>query len=181
MLRKFHLQKYQFINFGLHFVVMIKSILPQTKKTLVVTLILLTSSLYYGFKPGTDEPEWLGWSNKCLSESYDPPPDTKLKKWELTLTTDYFLRLRKTYQHGRQEYFSFNLHRLNDVEFQGDDKTGTLHLSTIADDIIVQTYEDPKGDIDSMATTLDLPLKNMNAQRVDSLKNALNYFKAKSL
>lgn len=96
------------------------------------------------------------------------------------LTSDYFLRLRKTYQHGKQEYFSFNLHRLNEVEYQGDEQTGTLELSTTADDIIVQTYEDPKGDIDSMSTVLELPLKNMSTGRLDSLKNALNYLKAKA-
>jgi hypothetical protein len=128
-----------------------------------------------------DEQEWLNWSNKCLAESYNPPPDVKLKKWEIALTSDYFLRLRKTYQHERQEYFSFNVHRLTDVEYLGNDTTGTLKMSTLADDIIVQTYEDPKGDLDSMATALELPVKNMSPARVDSLKMALNYFKAKNL
>lgn len=127
------------------------------------------------------EQEWLSWSNKCLAESFNPPPDIKLKKWELTLTNDYFLRLRKTYQHDRQEYFSFNLHRLSDIEYQGSDTTGTLKLSTLTDDIIVQTYEDPKGDLDSMATTINLPVKHMSPARLDSLKIALNYFKAKNL
>ncbi|WP_183556845.1 hypothetical protein [Mucilaginibacter sp. SP1R1] len=158
-----------------------KTLVPQIKKTLLVTGILLAGWLNYSFRPQTDEPEWLDWSNKCLSESYNPSLDIKLKKWELTLTNDYFLRLRKTYQHGKQEYYSFNLHRLNDVEYHGDDKTGTLQLSTTADDIIVQTYEDPKGDIDSMSTVLELPVKNMSPQRLDSLKSALNYFKVKGL
>jgi hypothetical protein len=158
-----------------------KSLQSQTKKIVVLTSILLASWLNYGFGPGTDDQEWLDWGNKCLLESYNPPPDVKLKKWELTLTSDYFLRLRKTYQHGKQEYYSFNLNRLNDVEYQGDDKAGTLQLSTGADDIIVQTYEDPKGDIDSMSTTLELPVRNMNPVRLDSLKNALHYFKSKSL
>jgi hypothetical protein len=158
-----------------------KTLLSQTKKILLVSPFLLISWLNYSFKAGTDDMEWLDWSNKCLTETYNPLPDTKLKKWELTLTNDYFLRLRKTYQHGKQEYFSFNLHRLNNVEYQGDDQTGTLQLSTTADDIIVQTYEDPKGDIDSMSTTLELPVRNMSPGRLDSLKNALSYFKAKSL
>ena len=158
-----------------------KSLRPQTKKILATVPILLAAWLNYSFKLQTDDQEWLSWSNKCLTESYNPPPDVKLKKWELALTNDYFLRLRKTYQHGRQEYFSFNLHRLNGVNYQGDEQTGTLELSTNADDIIVQTYEDPKGDIDSMSTVLELPVRNMSAARLDSLKNALNYFKAKAL
>jgi hypothetical protein len=155
------------------------SILPPIKKNTVIIAILAFSGFIYAFKPGIDEQEWLSWSNKCLAESYNPSPDIQLKKWEITLTGDYFLRLRKTYPHDRQEYFSFNLHRLNSVDYQGNDTTGTLKLSTINDDIIVQTYEDPKGDIDSMATTLELPVKNMTPVRLDSLKNALNYFKIK--
>jgi hypothetical protein len=158
-----------------------KTLLSQTKKILLVGPVLLISWLNYSFKAETDDIEWLDWSNKCLTESYNPLPDVKLKKWELALTNDYFLRLRKTYQHGKQEYFSFNLHRLNNVEYQGDDKVGVLQLSTTADDIIVQTYEDPKGDIDSMSTTLELPVRNMSSGRLDSLKNALSYFKAKGL
>jgi hypothetical protein len=158
-----------------------KSLRPQTKKLLAIVPFLLAAWLNYSFKPQTDDQEWLDWSNKCLTASYNPAPDVKLKKWELTLTNDYFLRLRKTYQHGRQEYFSFNLHRLNGVKYQGDEQTGTLELSTNADDIIVQTYEDPKGDIDSMSTVLELPVRNMSPARLDSLKTALSYFKAKAL
>ncbi|SEP38125.1 hypothetical protein [Mucilaginibacter sp. OK283] len=151
------------------------------KKAAVIIAILVSSCFIYGFKPGMGDQEWLNWSNKCLTESFNPPPDIALKKWELTLTNDYFLRLRKTYQHDRQEYFSFNLHRLNNVEYLGSDTTGILKLSTLTDDIIVQTYEDPKGDLDSMATTIDLPVKHMSPARLDSLKTALNYFKTRGL
>ncbi|WP_439696173.1 hypothetical protein ACFGVS_25880 [Mucilaginibacter sp. AW1-7] len=151
------------------------------KKAAVIIAILASSCFIYGFKPGMGDQEWLNWSNKCLTESFNPPPDIALKKWELTLTNDYFLRLRKTYQHDRQEYFSFNLHRLNNVEYLGSDTTGILKLSTLTDDIIVQTYEDPKGDLDSMATTIDLPVKHMSPARLDSLKTALNYFKTRDL
>jgi len=77
-----------------------------------------------------------------------------------------FFASPKTYQHGKQEYFSFNLHRLNGVEYQGDDQKWHPALSTTADDIIVQTYEDPKGDIDSMATTIDLPVKKHEPRAV---------------
>ena len=127
------------------------------------------------------EQEWLNWSNKCLSSSFNPTPDINLKKWEITLTPDYFLRFRKTYQQGKQEYFSFNLQRLTHVDYLPGDTAGILRFNTQTDDIIVQTYEDPEGNIDSMATTLGLPVHSMNAARFDSLKSALNYFRAKSL
>jgi hypothetical protein len=157
------------------------SILPSIGKTALITAILALITLNYGFKAEMSEQEWLNWSNKCLSTSFNPTPDINLKKWEITLTGDYFLRLRKTYQQGKQEYFSFNLHRLTNIDYLGGDTTGTLKFNTQTDDIIVQTYEDPEGNIDSMATTLGLPVHNMNTARFDSLKSALNYFRTKSL
>ena len=148
---------------------------------MLITSIFALSVLNYGFKAEMSEQEWLNWSNKCLSTSFNPLTDPNLKKWEINLTADYFLRLRKTYQQGKQEYFSFNLHRLTNIDYVAADTVGTLRLSTHADDIIVQTYEDPEGNIDSMATNIDLPMHNMGVAKLDSLKNALAYFKSKSL
>jgi len=56
-----------------------------------------------------------------------------------------------------------------------------LHFKTLNDDIIVQTYDDPKGNIDSMSTVLDIPVKSISAERLDSLNSALQYFKTKDL
>jgi hypothetical protein len=131
----------------------------------------------YAFRSGMGEKEWLDWSNKCLSESYDPSSEIKLKKWEFTVTPEHFVRLRKTYQHGKQEYYSFHLNKLDSVNYLGENTAGELRFKTIADDIIVQTYDDPKGDIDSMSTVLDIPVKSMSAGRVDSLKDAIKFFK----
>jgi len=127
------------------------------------------------------EQEMLTWSNKCLTECYDPSGQAKLKKWELVLTDDAFIRLRKTYTNGKQEYFSFQLHRFTDMDYLGSTVNGTLQLKAVADDIIVQTYNDPHEDIDSMAAQLNIPVKNMEPERLDSLQTVLNYFKNKSL
>ena len=98
------------------------------------------------------------------------------------LTNDHFIRLRKTYQHGKQEYYSFNLQRFNGLTYvPGETATDTLELKTKTDDIIVQTYDDPKGDVDSMATTLDIPVKKLTPERLDSLKQALQFLKDKNL
>lgn len=156
---------------------MVKSILSKVKENLIPLLILLSVSFSYAFRSEMGEKEWLDWSNKCLSESYDPSTDIKLKKWEITVTPEHFIRLRKTYQHGRQEYYSFHLNKLDSVKYLGESTAGQLHFKTIADDIIVQTYEDPKGDIDSMATVLDIPVKGMSQERIDSLKDAIKFFK----
>ncbi|QEM14277.1 hypothetical protein [Mucilaginibacter rubeus] len=155
--------------------------IPAIGKTMLITSIFAFSALNYGFKAEMSEQEWLNWSNKCLNVSFNPSGENNLKKWELNLTANYFIRLRKTYQQGKQEYFSFNLHRVTNIDYKAGDTTGILKFNTQTDDIIVQTYEDPEGNIDSMATSLGLPVHNMNPARFDSLKNALNYFRTKSL
>jgi hypothetical protein len=158
---------------------MLKTNLLENKKTGFLFVIILAAFTSYCFKTGRIDTDWLSWGNNCLSQSYDASADVKLKKWELILTDDSFLRLRKTYQNGKQEYFSFQLQKLDDLSYLGDVSSGTLQLKAKSDDIIVQTYNDRKGDIDSMATVLNIPVKNMGPERLDSLRTAFNYFKEK--
>eukprot|EP01037_Dinobryon_pediforme_P008793 gene8794-8884_t len=158
---------------------MLTSVRPAIKKVLLATVFALTIAVNFCFKASFGEQDWLLWANKCLSQSYDASADTKLKKWELNVTSDSFIRLRKTYAKGKQEYYSFNLHKLNDIDYVGNTNIGTLELKTVADDIIVQTRNDRSGDVDSMTTVLNLPVKNMDPDRLDSLQQAFNYFKGK--
>jgi hypothetical protein len=151
------------------------------KKINLLIAIVLLSSLQFSFKTGMNEQQMLTWSNKYFSTFYDPSAELKLKKWDLVLTDDAFIRLKKTYQNGKQEYYSFQLRRFTDMNYLGTTAGGILQLKTKADDIIVQTYDDPKGDIDSMATQLNLPVKNVEPEQLDSLMAALNYFKGKTL
>lgn len=160
---------------------MIKSVIAKGKNTLIILPIVALSVFNYSFNLISDDAEWLEWSNKCLNESFDPSAVTKLKKWEIMVTPDHFIRFRKTYQHGKQEYFSFKLSRLDNIDYLGTPESGSLHFKTLKDDIIVQTYDDPKGNIDSMATVLEIPVKNVSSERLDSLNAALNYFKEKEL
>jgi hypothetical protein len=139
--------------------------------------LLGTCLLLYGFNWMYDKQQTINWGNQCLSQSYDASGEPRLKKWELLFTTDAFLRLRKTYQSGRQEYYSLKLHRFKDMDYLGSSTRGTVRIKTLADDIIVQTYNDPKGNVDSMTTSLNIPVKNMDAERLDSLYQALNYLK----
>ena len=157
---------------------MIRSIILKIKKALLVALLSLSGASCLCF---AIEQDWLGWSNQCLATFYDATADVKLKKFEINLTDDSFLRLRKTYQNGKQEYFSLQLQQLDDLVYLGNTYKGTLRLKTKDDDVIVQTYNDRKGNIDTMATILDIPLKNMEPERLDSLQRALNYFKGKGL
>ncbi|CAN5289937.1 hypothetical protein BH09BAC6_BH09BAC6_15650 [soil metagenome] len=159
-----------------------RSVLSKYKTVLLTSAIIAAGLFNYCFHLAMNEQDWLSWTNKCLSESYDPSGEVKLKKWELTLTSDSFIRFRKTFQRGKQEYYSFNLNRLNDMDYLSNGiNTGLLKLKTVGDDIIVQTYDDPKGDIDSMTTVLNIPVKNLEPERLDSLRKALLYLKSKGL
>ena len=159
---------------------MCASVLSIVKKSAVICLLTLTGIINFGFIPTLDEQEMLAWSNKCFTQSYDASEE-KLKKLEFTLTNDAFVRLRKTFTNGKQEYFSLHLKRLNDIDYLGTAAIGTLQFKTTDDDIIVQTYNDRKGNVDSMANVLNIPVKNMGAERLDSLRTVLEYFKNKGL
>jgi hypothetical protein len=153
---------------------MVPSVLQKSFKRLPVFLFC---TLLVSITIAPDAQQWLNWSNKTLARVYDPSGDAKLKKWELTVTDDYFLRLRKIFQNGKQEYYSCQLHRFDDLDYIGTTTSGLLKINTKADDIIVQTYNDRAGDVDSMATSFTIPVKNMQAEQVDSLRNALLFFK----
>ncbi|MDF2431375.1 MAG: hypothetical protein JWP44_1006 [Mucilaginibacter sp.] len=160
---------------------MLKSVLSKSKKVGIIVTLIFTVAVNYCFKYSFNDQDWLSYTNRCLSESYDPTGDAKLKKWELSVNSDAFVRLRKTYAKGKQEYYSFNLHQFNDMDYMGNENTGSLKLKTTADDIIVQTHNDPHGDVDSMTTELDIPVKNMQPERLDSLREAFNTLRSKGL
>ncbi|MCC8424074.1 hypothetical protein [Mucilaginibacter sp. UR6-11] len=160
---------------------MVKSVLPKNKKIACIFSIVLAAAVSLCFVAGMADQDWLNWGNKCLAQSFDASSDLKIKKWELVLTDDSFIRMRKTFQNGKQEYFSFHLQKLADMDYLGTTAAGTLLLKAKADDIIVQTYNDRQGNVDSMANILTIPVKNMEPERLDSLKAALEYFKEKGL
>ncbi len=158
---------------------MYRSVLLPIKKVGVVLVLMIAGLANYGFVTAVDEEEMIAWTNKCFTQSFDASVGDKLKKFELLLTNDAFIRFRKTYSNNKQEYFSFHLHRLADMSYLGNSESGTLQFKTTDDDIIVQTYNDRKGDVDSMANILNIPVKSMGAERLDSLHNVIEYFKAK--
>lgn len=139
--------------------------------------LLVGCVILLGFINAPDTRQMLNWSNHLLAHIYNPSGDVKLKKWELNISDNYFLRLRKTYQNGKQKYFSCQLSAFNDIDYVGNSANGLIKISTKACDIIVQTYNDRKGNVDSMSTTLTIPVKNIEAEQIDSLRNALLYFK----
>ena len=99
---------------------------------------------------------------KTLQEHYDisqEGPD--ISGHELQVTNTGFCRYKRLYTNGKVEYFSFNILKYKRFEYDGTPENGRLFLRTLSDDVIVQTHHDREGDVDSMATYLAIPLKDM--------------------
>ncbi|RFZ90418.1 hypothetical protein D0C36_21745 [Mucilaginibacter conchicola] len=150
---------------------------PVTKARLSIAFAAICL-LFCSFKGFMDEQGWTNWGNRMLNEAYDPSVEPNVKKFEINLTPDHFIRLRKTYQQGKQEYFSFKVSRFSALDYKpGTANTDTIKFKTLTDDIIYQTFEDPAGDLDSMATEWAIPVKKLSPKRLDSLKEALIFLK----
>jgi hypothetical protein len=152
------------------------------KKASITLLLLAIMPLLYGFAAVMDEQQWLNWGNRALTEAYNPSGEPNIARWEIMLTTDHFIRLRKTYQQGMQEYYSFHIKRLNGLNYiPGTEAADTLQVRTQTDDIIIQTFGDPTGDLDSMAATLNIPVNKLAPGRLDSLKEGLRFLRMKGM
>jgi len=131
----------------------------------VLILIVITASSFR--LPAVD----FSWIEQCLRRCFNATStEAKLKKWELSVTDKGFLRLKKYLPSGKQEYFSFNLNKLEDLSYSGTEESGEIILKTLSDDIIVQTYNDPKGNIDSMSDLLKIPVTHISSETLDSLR-----------
>lgn len=102
----------------------------------------------------------------------ETPENGKVKRVEISLS-DGFLRYRRFFTNGKQEYFSFNIQRFDDLDYLGTSSQGVLILHTRDEDVIVQTYNDPKGNIDSMANIINLPVKQMEAEELQMIRENL--------
>lgn len=135
------------------------------------SLLLLFSLCAWSYEDSFSDAEYV---KQCLQRCFNiSGENTRLKKWEFQVTSEGFFRMRKYFPNGKQEYFAFNLTRVREMDFLGTEEAGTLLLQTKGEDIIVQTYNDPKGNIDSMTAVLKIPLKNINT---DQLNRLYSYF-----
>ena len=107
------------------------------------------------------------------------PESAKVKKCEITISDEGFLRYRKTFLSGKQEYYSLNVSKLKAIDYIGSTVSGNLNIYTLEDDVIVQTYNDRSGNVDSMSVKLIIPLKDVEPQDLIELQK--NLFEMKSL
>jgi hypothetical protein len=120
-----------------------------------------------GFKAANEGLESI---QDTLTKYYDSTVEGNvLKRYEFNVTNTGFCKYKKVYTNGKTEFFSFNLSRFKAMEYYGTDKRGELHLFTNSDDVIVQTHNDRKGNIDSMATQMIIPLKEIDQYALNKL------------
>lgn len=143
--------------------------------SLRMSLFLLFCLILMAFSgPALLDEEFTYIQNK-LQEHHDNECDeAQIKRYQLNVTNTGFCRYRRYYVSGKVEYFSFNLVKFKDLDYYGTDKNGKLYLRTKGEDVIVQTYNDKKGgDVDSMATYMVIPLKNIEPQDLSDLTDRL--------
>ena len=110
--------------------------------------------------------EEAGYMQQKLTAHYNSEPGGKtVKRYELHITEEGFCRYKRFFTNGKIEYFSCNIRNFKELDYSGTVAAGTLYIRTKTDDVIVQTYNTKRGgDVDSMATFMAIPLKNLEAE-----------------
>jgi hypothetical protein len=139
----------------------------------VFFLASLSFLLFSSFDLPEDETAYI---QSFLTKYYDLEAQGKeIKRFDINVTNTGFCRYRKVYSNGKEEFFSFNLSRFKGMDFYGTTVKGELYLRTKNDDVVVQTRNDRKGEIDSTGTYLIIPLKNVDEIQLNQLAE---HFKA---
>ena len=151
------------------------------KFTLCLKISLL--SAFCMFLCAFSDPETVAQSinflQKTFTDHYDGSQESdQVKRYELNVTNNGFCRYKRYFNNGKTEYFAFKLSKFKDMDYYGTTTSGKLYIHTKGDDVIVQTYKDKGGDVDSMATQLVIPLKNMEAEDLNLIRDNLNKINA---
>lgn len=145
------------------------------KKCVFISLCIALC-IFSGFNFPDDQTLFI---QNLLIKYYDNDAQTKdVKRFEINVTNNGFCRYRKIYNNGKQELFAFNLSSFKTMDYYGSSTKGELYLRTKRDDVIVQTRNDKKGDIDSMGTYLVIPLKNIEITELNALSESFQKFNA---
>jgi hypothetical protein len=140
---------------------------------LKMSIFILSCLAFFAFTSTDILNEQAIFVQKKLVDHYDAQQEAHaLKPGELTVTNTGFCRYKRYLEDGKIEYFSFNLIKFRDLDYLGTVKVGKLLLHTVSDDVIVQTYNDKAGDLDSMASLLTIPLKNIEPEDLADLSKS---------
>lgn len=143
-------------------------------KKCVFFLVSLSFLVFSGFDLPGEETTYI---QNFLVKYYDSEVQGKeIKRFEINVTNTGFCRYRRIFANGKEEYFAFNLSRFKSIDFYGTTAKGELYLRTKNDDVVVQTRNDRRGEIDSTGTYLVIPLKNITELQLNEL--AMHFKKA---
>lgn len=132
----------------------------------------MMASLFCAFSDPVPLIGHLNYLQKILTEHYDGQEEhNAIKRYELNVTNTGFCRYRCFYSSGKTVYFSFKFSKFKDIDYLGTTREGKLIFRTTGDDVIVQTYNDKAGDIDSMANLVIIPIKNIEADELNKIKS----------
>lgn len=137
-------------------------------------LFLALCVVFYAFSDPESLEIYTGNLQKSFAEHYDLSQESnQIKRYELNVTNNGFCRYKRYFNNGKTEYFAFKLNKFKDMDYYGNASAGKLYLKTKGDDVIVQTYKDRGGDVDSMSTQVIIPLKNMEAEDLNLIRDNL--------
>jgi hypothetical protein len=133
--------------------------------------IVAFSTFLLAFADPESIEQYVGNLQKSFTDHYDFSQESaQIKRYELNVTNNGFCRYKRYFNNGKTEYFSFKLSKFKDMDYYGNYISGKLYLYTKGEDVIVQTYKDRGGDVDSMATQIVIPLKNVEAEDLNLIK-----------
>lgn len=102
-----------------------------------------------------------------------------VKEQKLEVTPEGFLRFRQKLLSGKQEYFAFHFSRYKEMKYFGTEERGYAEIMVADSNVIVQTFNDPKGDIDSMGTSMRLNFQHCTAEELSRLESQFSQLKKK--
>lgn len=133
-------------------------------------LLIAFAAVSIGFVTANIPEETRSFIHQTLNNHFDSSLSSEpLKQFEINVTNNGFCRYRKVFKNGKQEFFAFNLSRFKTLDYIGTNKSGELYIRTQNDDVIVQTRNDRKGDVDSMATYIVIPVKDIDTENLNKL------------
>lgn len=104
-----------------------------------------------------------------IQKSIRISPEANPAKTKLEVNQAGFIRFTQTLKSGKQNYASLNLYKFSKMNYWGTAKVGTLILYSVKNEVIVQTFNDPAGDVDSMSTHLNIPIQNIEPEQLDAM------------
>jgi hypothetical protein len=108
-----------------------------------------------------------------LNQSVYLLPSINAAKTKLEVTPTGFVRFTETQKSGKQHYASLNLNQFLKMDYYGTTQSGILVLRSMKKNVIVQTFNDPAGEVDSMSNRLEIPLTMMEPKQLINIQNQL--------